>query len=354
VPQPDRDAGSRTILAFMRALLNAGRVVKFWPANGAYSPGYTEVLQDMGIEVCYGSTTASFAQWIGENGADIDAVLLSRPTIADQFISALRLNTRAEIVFYGHDLHFMRMRNQAEVTRNAALAREADAMEQCERAVWRQVDMVLYPTAEEAKQVSTIAPETPTQSVVPYAFDRFATEREVVAGADILFVGGFGHPPNEDAAVWFVTDVLPEILRRCPSAHLFIVGSNPTAAVRALAGAHVSIVANVNDDELLAFYSRARVAVVPLRFGAGLKLKVVEALKEAVPLVTTPAGAQGCPGLEQVAAVHPDAAEFADAVSLLLTDDAAWSAASRRQVEYASAHFSEAELRRSLLAVPGL
>jgi GT2 family glycosyltransferase/SAM-dependent methyltransferase len=354
VPQPDRDAGSRTILAFMQALLNAGRVVKFWPANQAYSPGYTETVQDMGIEVCYGAAAASFHDWLRDNGAELDAVLLSRPTIADEFISPLRLYTRAKIVFYGHDLHFMRMRSEAVVTGNRDRARQADTMEQCERAVWRQVDMVLYPTTEEVDHVAAIAPGTLVQTVVPYAVDRFAQQRSVVAGSSILFVGGFAHPPNEDAAVWFVTEVLPRVQERFPSAQLSIVGSNPTATVRALAGAKVSIVANVTDSELLDYYSRARVAVVPLRFGAGLKLKVVEALKAGVPLVTTPVGAQGCPGLAAVAAIHNDAAQFADAVCTLLADDAAWAAVSARQVEYARAHFSEAELSRSLLAVPGL
>ena len=97
----------------------------------------------------------------------------------------------------------------------------------------------------------------------------------------------------------------------------------------------VALFADVTDAELDAAYGRARVAVVPLRCGAGVKLKVVEALRAGVPLVTTPVGAQGLPGLSQVVAVHDDAASFADAVAALLRDPALWQKSSLQQVEFA-------------------
>ena len=76
-----------------------------------------------------------------------------------------------------------------------------------------------------------------------------------------------------------------------------IAGSNPPADVQALARDAISVRANVSDAELRELYRTARVAAVPLRYGAGVKLKVVEALREGLPLVTTSIGAQGMPGL---------------------------------------------------------
>ncbi len=77
VPEPDRDAGSRAMLCVIRALLAEGMVVKFWPHNLMYNPGYVEALQDRGIEVMHGPQQASFAAWIREHGAELDVVLLS-------------------------------------------------------------------------------------------------------------------------------------------------------------------------------------------------------------------------------------------------------------------------------------
>ena len=88
---------------------------------------------------------------------------------------------------------------------------------------------------------------------------------------------------------------------------------------------------------------------MPLRYGAGVKLKVVEALREGLPLVTTSIGAQGMPGLDAVAAIHDEPPAFADAVCRLLTDGIAGRERSTAQVEYAAAHYSEAVFRESLM-----
>jgi glycosyltransferase involved in cell wall biosynthesis len=170
---------------------------------------------------------------------------------------------------------------------------------------------------------------------------------------DIVFVAGFGHPPNEDAALWFVREILPLIRGEVPDVHLSIIGSNPTEPVRALVGDGIAVFANVTDAELETAYDRARVAVVPLRCGAGVKLKVVEALHAGVPLVTTPVGAQGLPGLFQVVAVEDDAALFAAAAIALLRDDALWQKRSRQQVVFAQKRFSREAMTESVLEAFG-
>ena len=110
----------------------------------------------------------------------------------------------------------------------------------------------------------------------------------------------------------------------------------------------ISVRANVSEAELRELYRTARVAAVPLRYGAGVKLKVVEALREGLPLVTTSIGAQGLPGLHEVAAICDEPGAFADAVCELLSDGIAWAERSVAQVEYAAARFSEAVFRDSL------
>ncbi len=354
VPQPDRDAGSRTMLAFMQALLSAGRVVKFWTDNGAYSAGYTEALQDLGIEVLYGLSRGVFEDWIAENGADIDGVLLSRPDVSAKYIAPLRRHSAARLAYYGHDLHGARLRRQAAATGDDTLREAADTTERQERDIWRRVDAVLYPSPDEAREAASLEPGLPAHAVIPYAFADFGTAGTSPPGEAILFVAGFGHPPNEDAALWCATEIFPRIAAARPAARLQIVGSNPTEKVRALAGGAISIAANVTDAELAAFYRDARVAIVPLRYGAGVKLKVVEALARGIPLVTTSSGAQGCDGLEHVIAVQDDPAAFAASVISLLADDAAWQATAAAQLDYARSRFSEPALRDRLLQTSGL
>ncbi|HET6308834.1 MAG TPA: glycosyltransferase [Rhodopila sp.] len=350
VPTPDRDAGSRTIMEYLHILLQGGYVVKFWPHNQSYSPSYTEILQGMGVEVLYGPDQPPFESWIKTVGRELDTVLVSRPDVAEDVIPALRRYCRAPIIYYGHDLHFRRLRSEAELAHDARKLRVAEHMRHREYGIWQQVDLSLYPSEEEAQIASALRPDARIGSVVPYCFDTFALPGAAPPRHDIIFVAGFAHPPNEDAALWFVSEVLPLIRTEVPTARLSMIGSHPTERVRGLEGESVAIRADVSDAELAAAYDRARVAVVPLRYGAGVKFKVVEALRAGLPLVTTPAGAQGLPGLSQVVAVEDDAALFAAAVVRLLRDDAAWEHCSRQQIAFVQTRFSRRAMTASLLA----
>jgi GT2 family glycosyltransferase len=354
VPEPDRDAGSRAILCVIRALLAEGMVVKFWPHNLMYKPGYVEALQDRGVEVVHGPQQASFAAWVREHGAELDVVVLSRPDVAEACLPSVRAHSAARVLYYGVDLHFSRMRMQGTVLRDERLLHAADRMEERERAVWRGADAVLYLSEDEAESVRAMAPGVAAHALVPYCFETFGAVRSPPAGQEILFVAGFAHPPNEDAACWFVANVLPLVRARVADATLSIVGSNPTARVCGLAGEAVRVMANVSDDALNERYRNARVAVVPLRCGAGVKLKVVEALRDGVPLVTTTVGAQGLPGVADVASVCGDAASFADAVCALLLDDGLWQQRCAAQLTYARTWFSEAALRQSVMQAMAL
>lgn len=343
VPQPDRDAGSRVMLEFMRQFIGMGMKIIFWPDNLEHVPGYTEQLQSMGVEVIYGGRRAgAFDRFIAERGADIDHVLLSRPYIAINYIKALRKHTRARLIYFGHDLHFMRLRREQQVTGDGRPGKEADAIERVERDLWKRCDVVLYPSEEEAAQVRAMAPNVEAMAVPLYCFDHVAEDAgfNLGARADILFVAGFAHTPNVDAARWLVEDILPRIHARCPQVRLHLVGSNPTEEVRALAGAHVFVLGYVDDATLTAMYQSTRVVVAPLRFGAGVKLKVLEAMAHGVPLVTTPVGAQGLSGLGEVIPVSDRPERIADAISDLLLEDRQWREVSAGGSRYIRRHFS--------------
>ena len=353
VPQPDRDAGSRTMLAFLRGLLDAGAVVKFWPDNLYYDPDYAARLQAMGVEVFHGVRWRDgVGAMLREYGDVFDAVLLSRPDVADAHLDAIRASSRARVVYYGHDLHFRRMRDQAALLPGGdgrdTLLRAAATMEQRERTIWRRCDGVLYPSEDEAAQVRALEPAIDARAITPYAYERFVDDAALDQRQHLLFVAGFAHPPNVDAARWLVESIMPRVWARRPDACLSLVGSNPTAEVLALAGECVEVTGFVDDGELQRRYAQARVAVVPLRYGAGVKSKVVEALQQGLPLVTTSVGAQGLPDVEATCAVADDEAALADHILQLLDDDAAWQRQSRLGAAYARAHFSRDTLRTQL------
>jgi len=351
IPQPDRDAGSRTMVAFMEALLASGRVVKFWPLNGLRMPGYTEALQARGIEVLHSPWVRSFTSWITANGAEIDEVLLSRPHVSAETLPEIRAHTQATVVFYGHDLHHARLRREAEATKSPALLAEADRLLVDEREAWRGADLVLYPAADEVAVVRALEPSVEARSITPYALPAQTSPPPVPEGREgLLFVAGFGHPPNEDAACWLLDAVMPLIRAKHPGIALTLAGSNPTERVRALAAPDVEVTGFISDAELARRYARARVVVCPLRYGAGIKLKVVEALHQGVPIVTTTTGAQGLAHVEHACPITDDAAGFAQAVLRLLADDDVWRAQAAAQREFVGETFSAEAVRRMIEA----
>ena len=352
VPQPDRDAGSRTMVAFMDALLAEGWVVKFWPDNLAYDPDYTPSLQRKGVEVFYGGKyhDGGFRRYVREQGDELDAVLLSRPHIALPYLNVLNeLLPDVRVVYYGHDLHFRRIASEAQTLGRADLIEQARQVEAWEREIWCRSSLVLYPSDEEAEVVRRCVPSANASAIVPYAFDRFSGGELPNGREGLVFVAGFGHPPNVDAACWLANEIMPRVWARCPDLKLALVGSNPTMEVSALADdARIEVTGYVSDEELQRRYAGARVSVVPLRYGAGIKSKVVEALQQGLPLVTTSVGAQGLPGLDQTVVVADEPEALAHAIVQLVSDDAAWVQASRDGAQYAEARFSRAHMQRQV------
>jgi len=337
------------------ALVDAGFNVVFWPHNLWPDPQYSKCLQDMGIGVFCGNQSAtSFRSWARENGRYLDGVVLSRPNVAIDFIDVLRKHSDAKLLFYGHDIHHLRLRMRMKVQgANRKAEAEARKMEDLERRVWSMVDVIYYPSDQETAYVKAAAPHYLARTIPLFGFRSFAPpeDPDLSKRSAILFVAGFTHEPNEDAALWFVEQVLPIIRQRAPNVRVWLVGSDPTRKIQDLAvNPSIAVTGFVTDEQLTARYGKARVVIAPLRYGAGMKGKVVEAMRFGVPIVTTPVGVQGMTELEVKLPVHSDPAPFAEAVLTLLTDDASWHKQRRIQSEYVRRHFSLAALRDFLLA----
>ncbi len=136
----------------------------------------------------------------------------------------------------------------------------------------------------------------------------------------VLFLGTMSYPPNVDAAVWMVREILPRLRERRPNAQLEILGRDPAPQVRALQdapGVHV----RGGVDDVRAALSLAGVLAVPLRIGGGTRLKIVEALAMECPVVSTRVGAEDLPLEDPEHLLLRDAAdEFAEALSTTLAD----------------------------------
>jgi polysaccharide biosynthesis protein PslH len=207
---------------------------------------------------------------------------------------------------------------------------------------WRRFDLLQVFSRRDAEQVAELAPDVaPRVRVDPFGLvlpPRMDPARE--APGTILFVGAFHHPPNRDAATWLAREILPAVLARHPGARLRIVGSSPTAEVRALAGPHVEVVADA--PSVLPHLEEAAVVMAPVRTGGGMRMKVLQAMAAGKAVVTTPRGTEGYTGFgeEPPLAVGESEGEIAAATAELLEDDERRRRLGERAHEFAERHHS--------------
>ncbi|MDX6769541.1 MAG: glycosyltransferase family 4 protein [Elusimicrobiota bacterium] len=142
------------------------------------------------------------------------------------------------------------------------------------------------------------------------------------APGEVLFVGFYGHYPNEDAAVFLAQEVQPLLQRAFPGSRLRLGGSHPTPRVRGLAGDGVEVVGTLPRVQPL--LERARLFAAPVRLGRGIKGKLLEAFASGVPVVASPEACEGIPGLRdgEHLLLARGAADFAAACGRVLRDDA--------------------------------
>jgi glycosyltransferase involved in cell wall biosynthesis len=152
----------------------------------------------------------------------------------------------------------------------------------------------------------------------------------------ILFVGSMGYSPCADGAVYFCGQILPHIEQRIGKIDVWIVGANPPPAVIGLDRGNVHVTGYVED--VLPYYRRTAVSIVPLRAGGGTRLKILESMALGRPVVST---SIGCEGLDLVDGKHlfvaDDPEEFADKTVRLLQDRPL-----RRQIAVDARRFVEA------------
>lgn len=176
-----------------------------------------------------------------------------------------------------------------------------------------EADQALLRRANPRLRVDVIPNGVDTEAYQPLP------ERAPMAAPSLLFIGNMSYPPCVDAVVTFCEEILPLVRRAIPAVKLRIVGADPQAAVKALAGNGVEVTGRVED--VVAYYRESAASIVPLRAGGGTRLKILEAMALGRPVVSTTIG---CEGLNVVDGEHlliadqPD--RFAEATIRVLQD----------------------------------
>ena len=164
--------------------------------------------------------------------------------------------------------------------------------------------------------------------------DNFKIENVQKEKNRIIFTGNMPYYANYDAAIYFVKDIFPKVLKQIPDAKFFIVGQNPPRQIKALSSENVIVTGYV--DDLRKEYLKSCVNVAPMRFGAGTLNKILEAIVLRVPIVATSVAVEGLPkDIKQSILVAKDSNDFADKlIRLLKNNESANKESEKKQTEF--------------------
>lgn len=321
---PDKDSGSLRMFNLIRAIRANGDKITFVPQNLQADEPMASVLRRTGTEVVGQPDIRFVEDFLAERGAEFDTVILSRLEVARDLIGLVRMHApRATLIYDTVDLHFLRLRREGTVAPSTVDMADVEQVEADEISCIERADIAFVVSTREQDLLARLTPDSRVE-VIGNVHEIAPTTTPPNERRDLLFVGGFEHPPNVDAVSWFVHDILPDLVDDHPGLVFHVVGSNTTPEIRALADQHVVMHGYVAD--LTELYESVRAVVAPLRFGAGVKGKVTQALSVGVPCVGTAMATEGTIFTDGHDILVADGAdEFAAACGRLLTDDVLWT-----------------------------
>ena len=354
VPFHDRGSGDPRMAKLLSEL------VDLWPdarvtlaaADGTEAERYAEPLLAAGIEVV--APPINWDRWFESRMFHYSVAIVSRGSNVLRFAGHLQTTQpQALRVFDTEALTFRRLERMVGFLEDSAdvgrVSAEANAVRQVELGALHDSSVVFAVSEEEKEFIGEVAHGVPT-FVLPHWIEPARTPVGFQERRDLLFFGGFlagPGSPNEDALLHLVHDLMPILWERDPELRLHVVGADPTPAVEALHGERINVVGYVEDPA--DWLARTRIHVSPMRFGSGIKLKLLDTIAAGQPFVTTPVGAEGLPlGSLASSLVAEDPAALAELVHALYTDEHLWRRAQRSLLDIARSTFDRATFRRTL------
>jgi len=326
---PDQDSGSLRTIRLLRILVRMGCKVTFVADNLDGAEPYRSQLLSEGIEVIHAPHFSNVEAFLRRHGSEFDVVTLCRHYIAIQHIDTVReVNPRAQIWFDTIDLHYLRLRRQYELDGKKSTKKQAELAHREEMAVIGQADITVVVSEVEVDELSREAPAARV-IVVSNIHEVGETEVKRVDRRGVMFVGGFQHPPNVDAVEYYAEQIWPLFRELCPDVPTYIIGSRMPDRLRQKGVERgLEMVGFVED--LTPYYDTCALSIAPLRYGAGVKGKVNQALSFGLPVVGTPVALEGM-GLinREHVLIESEPESFAAAMAQAYSDDNLWCKLSR-------------------------
>ena len=349
IPMPDRASGELRFYTLLKLIAELHQVTLCpfnlkWQNKGmgeTVTKCYIEKLENINIRL--GSTDVLATL----RNEQFDLVIFEFYHDVHSYMDFVRFyQPQARVLIDSVDIHYNRLFSKAILTGKLSDFEDAETVKQQELVAYQQADLIIAVTEDDGLILKKDAPYTKI-GILPniHRIPEFIMHQPPYN--KLLFVGTFNHEPNIDAALYFCDEIFPLLLEMNSNFTLEVIGPNPPESVQALQSDKIFIRGFV--ESLDEYYRKAHISVAPLRFGAGMKGKIGEALSFGLPVVTTEIGAEGfglSPG-ENIL-VAKTSLDFAKLILQLSQDNQLYKKLSTNGYNFIKDNYSEEATRARL------
>lgn len=338
VPLFDRNAGELRLFNILNILAKSYDITylaRYMASdNSVENDVYVNNLFDLGIKVQVGNY--SLKNIFHSNR--FKAAFLEFYFIAELYLQRIKLlQPSCPVIVDSVDVHYLRLHRKYLTTKDLNDLRIAEETKKIELTIYGQADITLTVTDDDARRIQKDNPHI-TVGILPSIHPLVYPEGDPNKN-EIIFVGGFIHDPNIDAVLYFCEDILPRIRKVIPEVRFTIVGSNPPPQVMDLSNDYITVTGYV--PSTTPYLQKSYVSVAPLRYGAGMKGKIGEAMAHGLPVVTTSVGAEGMRLIDRGNVLIADTPErFSNSVIDLMRDNSLYNTIQKNALEHISKEFS--------------
>lgn len=230
------------------------------------------------------------------------------------------IDPKVKVCIFEHDVSFLsferKYKNSKNIIKKMILKAEYNRLLVYEKKMLKKYNYIYTLNHKDRDLLSEFEN---VDVLVPY-FNKFETIKYAHKSFNIMFWGAMNRKENEDAVLFFINDIWPYINKTNYDIKFFIVGSNPTEKIKNLANEDIIVTGFVEDPT--SYFNCVDLSVIPLRYGAGIKIKVLESLAAGIPVITTDVGAEGINLKNKINAyINNNAKEFIDSINYMLANE---------------------------------
>lgn len=344
---PDQDAGSAMSFNLILALVKMRIKVTFVTSEGfSFDEHYTKTLQAAGVECLYRPYYKSLKDVFSERPDAWDFIFIARLHCILQVYEEVRsANPSAKIIFQTIDLSSLRERRELELGASSRSLEQVELKEKLELKYIEACDKSIIVSGFEKEMLAKYGLGDKVVTMPLLAYDYCEPTLNYRQG--VMFIGGFRHQPNVDAVQFLAKEIAPLVLQKQPKLIFYIVGGDASLELKKLSSPNMVFVGQIQQPD--SFFLKMRLSIAPLRYGAGIKGKVIQSMAAGLPCVGTPIALEGIGSPEETGVyIADDAIGIAEGIVKLYSDDQAWNEASLLGYQFSREHYTKESLENDV------